>query len=248
MEPFLGSEDLLIDMAELFKVFGDSTRIKILCCLFDGEMYVQELADRVGGQPVGDFSSAPAAEAGQAGEKPTAGEAGGLPSGRRSCEDHSGNGKRTFGGGTIIMRKSYALEDLDCANCAAKMEAAINKMPQVEKSNGELYDLSLVSGGAGRHRHGGPSGGGSEGDPQGRARLPHCDEMTKKTEELIDSDYPGSGSVSGRDDSGTGRGGALGLLDGGGAVLCCPGCCAAWRLQSKRSKTLAMAMCLMSIF
>ena len=48
MEPFLGSEDLLIDMAELFKVFGDSTRIKILCCLFDGEMYVQELADRVG--------------------------------------------------------------------------------------------------------------------------------------------------------------------------------------------------------
>ena len=48
MEPFLGSEDLLIDMAELFKVFGDSTRIKILCCLFDGEMYVQERADRVG--------------------------------------------------------------------------------------------------------------------------------------------------------------------------------------------------------
>ena len=28
MEPFLGSEDPLIDMAELFKVFGDSTRIK----------------------------------------------------------------------------------------------------------------------------------------------------------------------------------------------------------------------------
>ena len=32
------------------------------------------------------------------------------------------------------MRKSYALEDLDCANCAAKMEAAINKMPQIEKA------------------------------------------------------------------------------------------------------------------
>ena len=50
MEPFLGSEDLLIDMAELFKVFGDSTRIKILCCLFDGEMFVQELADRYGAE------------------------------------------------------------------------------------------------------------------------------------------------------------------------------------------------------
>ena len=46
MEPFLGSEDLLIDMAELFKVFGDSTRIKILCCLFDGEMFVQGPANR----------------------------------------------------------------------------------------------------------------------------------------------------------------------------------------------------------
>ena len=41
-------EDVLYDLAEVFKVFGDSTRIKILCCLFDGEMYVQELADRVG--------------------------------------------------------------------------------------------------------------------------------------------------------------------------------------------------------
>ena len=41
-------EDALFEMAELFKVFGDSTRIKILCCLFDGEMFVQELADRVG--------------------------------------------------------------------------------------------------------------------------------------------------------------------------------------------------------
>ena len=48
MESCWNSEDQLIDMAELFKVFGDSTRIKILCCLFDGEMFVQELADRVG--------------------------------------------------------------------------------------------------------------------------------------------------------------------------------------------------------
>ena len=32
------------------------------------------------------------------------------------------------------MKKMYMLEDLDCANCAAKMEAAINKMPQVEKA------------------------------------------------------------------------------------------------------------------
>ena len=29
------------------------------------------------------------------------------------------------------MKKTYALEDLDCANCAAKMEAAINKIDGV---------------------------------------------------------------------------------------------------------------------
>ena len=48
MEEFLRNEDQLIDMAELFKVFGDSTRIKILCVLFGGERYVQELADAIG--------------------------------------------------------------------------------------------------------------------------------------------------------------------------------------------------------
>ena len=74
MEPFLGSEDLLIDMAELFKVFGDSTRIKILCCLFDGEMFVQELADRVGASQSAISHQLRTAEAGQAGEKPPPGK------------------------------------------------------------------------------------------------------------------------------------------------------------------------------
>lgn len=30
------------------------------------------------------------------------------------------------------MKKIYKLRNLDCANCAAKMEAAIAKMPEVE--------------------------------------------------------------------------------------------------------------------
>lgn len=33
-----------------------------------------------------------------------------------------------------IMRKSFKLQDLDCANCAAKMEDAINKIDGVEKA------------------------------------------------------------------------------------------------------------------
>ena len=44
------------------------------------------------------------------------------------------------------MRKSYALEELDCANCAAKMEVAINKLPEVEKATVSFMPsrLSLV--------------------------------------------------------------------------------------------------------
>ena len=41
-------EDELIEMAELFKTFGDSTRIKILCVLFEGEKCVQEITDATG--------------------------------------------------------------------------------------------------------------------------------------------------------------------------------------------------------
>ena len=31
------------------------------------------------------------------------------------------------------MRRSFKLEDLDCANCAAKMEEAVSKLPGVKK-------------------------------------------------------------------------------------------------------------------
>ena len=38
------AEDQLYDLAELFKVFGDSTRIRILYCLFASEMCVCDIA------------------------------------------------------------------------------------------------------------------------------------------------------------------------------------------------------------
>jgi len=37
-------EDMLCDLAELFKIFGDSTRVKILYALVDSEMNVTEIA------------------------------------------------------------------------------------------------------------------------------------------------------------------------------------------------------------
>lgn len=41
-------EDTLIDLAELFKVFGDSTRVKLLFALSSGEKAVGELAQELG--------------------------------------------------------------------------------------------------------------------------------------------------------------------------------------------------------
>ena len=41
------SEDQLYDLAEVFKVFGDSTRIRILYRLFSGEYGVNELAENL---------------------------------------------------------------------------------------------------------------------------------------------------------------------------------------------------------
>lgn len=40
----LPEEETLYDLAELFKVFGDSTRIKIICALFESEMCVCDIA------------------------------------------------------------------------------------------------------------------------------------------------------------------------------------------------------------
>lgn len=41
-------EEMLYDLAELFKVFGDTTRVKILYALFSNEMCVCDIADLLG--------------------------------------------------------------------------------------------------------------------------------------------------------------------------------------------------------
>ena len=41
-------DEILYDVAELFKVFGDSTRVKILYALFESEMCVCDIADLLG--------------------------------------------------------------------------------------------------------------------------------------------------------------------------------------------------------
>ena len=47
MKELLLDEDKVIDLAELFKVFGDSTRMKILLALCESEMCVGDLAEEL---------------------------------------------------------------------------------------------------------------------------------------------------------------------------------------------------------
>lgn len=42
------------------------------------------------------------------------------------------------------MKKTYILEDLDCANCAAKMENAINELASVNKATVTFMTKKLV--------------------------------------------------------------------------------------------------------
>ena len=42
------AEEMLYDLAELFRIFGDSTRIKILYALFESEMCVGDIAALLG--------------------------------------------------------------------------------------------------------------------------------------------------------------------------------------------------------
>ena len=44
----LPAEESLMDLAELFKVFGDTTRLKILYALFESEMCVCDIAQLLG--------------------------------------------------------------------------------------------------------------------------------------------------------------------------------------------------------
>ena len=42
------SDDVLYDLAEVFKVFGDTTRIRILYALFESELCVNDMAQLLG--------------------------------------------------------------------------------------------------------------------------------------------------------------------------------------------------------
>ena len=44
----------------------------------------------------------------------------------------------------LIMKKKFKLEDLDCANCAAKMEDAIKKIPGVNDASVSFMTQKMI--------------------------------------------------------------------------------------------------------
>ena len=67
------------------------------------------------------------------------------------------------------MKKTFKIE-VDCANCAAKMEQAVQKLPGGGERHGQLYDPEDGGGGPGRGLRRADEAGG-QGLPQDRAGL-----------------------------------------------------------------------------
>ena len=112
------SEDTLYDLTELFRIFGDSTRIRILYVLFEAEMCVCDIAALLGMTQSAISHQLKALKNAR------------LVKSRREgktvfyalADDHVK---------TIIDQGLEHILDLDCANCAAKMEEAIKKIDGV---------------------------------------------------------------------------------------------------------------------
>ena len=122
----LPDEDALYDLTELFRMFGDSTRVRILYVLFESEMCVCDIAALLGMTQSAISHQLRALKNAR------------LVKSRREgktvfyalADDHV---KTIIDQGLeqLIMKKRFKLTDLDCANCAAKMEAAIKKIDGV---------------------------------------------------------------------------------------------------------------------
>ena len=90
-------EDTLYDLTELFRIFGDSTRIRILYVLFEAEMCVCDIAALLG-MTIRYFPSAQGTEKRPAGKVTAGWQNGVLFSGGRSCENHHRSGIRAYSG------------------------------------------------------------------------------------------------------------------------------------------------------
>ncbi len=126
-------DELLCNLGEFFKVFGDPTRIKILYSLFESELCVCAIAELLGMTQSAISHQLKVLKDAK------------LVRSRREgktvyyslADDHVsliiGQGYNHITEGERIMRKTFMMEDLDCAHCAAKMEDGIRKLEGVSE-------------------------------------------------------------------------------------------------------------------
>ena len=114
-------DEILYELADLFRVFGDSTRIKILYALHDQELCVQDIAGAV--------ALSQSAVSHQL----------------RVLKDSKlvrfrREGKTVYY--ALDDEKTYKI-DVDCANCANKMELAAQKTPGVKNATVNFMTLKM---------------------------------------------------------------------------------------------------------
>ena len=147
-------EEVLYDLAELFKIFGDSTRIKILYVLFESEMCVCDIAQLLGmtqsaiSHQLRSLKQSRLVKARREGKTVFYSLADGhvrtiLDQGMEHVAEllplHI-----LYRNGDCTMKKHFKLIDLDCANCAAKMEAAIKKLDGVHDATVSFMTQKLT--------------------------------------------------------------------------------------------------------
>lgn len=140
----LPPDEKLIQLGDLFKVFGDPTRIKILYSLFESELCVCAIAELLG-----------MTQSAISHQLKVLKDAN-LVSFRREgktiyyslADDHVNliiaQGFNHITEGEKIMKKTFMMEDLDCAHCAAKMEEGIRKLEGVFEVSINFFAQKMI--------------------------------------------------------------------------------------------------------
>ncbi len=140
----LPPDEKLNQLGDLFKVFGDPTRIKILYSLFESELCVCAIAELLG-----------MTQSAISHQLKVLKDAN-LVSFRREgktiyyslADDHVNliiaQGFNHITEGEKIMKKTFMMEDLDCAHCAAKMEEGIRKLEGVFEVSINFFAQKMI--------------------------------------------------------------------------------------------------------
>ena len=153
-------EELLYDLADLFKVFADTTRIKILFALMARAMSVGELAEAIGAtqsaisHQLRQLKQAHLVKFQRDGKSVIYSPIG-RPCVHHACTRHdpylaNSRAPARYHSETSTKRKEPScvrrlnLDELDCANCGAKIEAGIKQIEGVNNAKVTFMTQKLM--------------------------------------------------------------------------------------------------------